>query len=436
MPIQTRYGLIEGVQQDDILVYKGIPYAKAPIGELRWKAPQEADPWEDVFHADHFGNRCLQRPHQPGSFYYKEFAYGEPSTPYSEDCLYLNIWTPAQPGEKCPVAIFIHGGAFLCGYGHEAEFDGTAYARKGVILVTINYRLGVWGYLAHPWLREENPNHTSGNYGMLDQIAALQWVRENIAAFGGDPENITVFGQSAGAISTLVLACSPLTKGMFAKAIIQSGMGLNCDFPSAQAEADGEEFMANAKVKSLAELRNADPEIITQAAAPIIMRGLQSGKVLSFEPNLDGWLLTDTFDNLIAQGKLHDIPYIVGSNKNDMRTDPAAVAAGDKGPMYAAEEKFAAAVSAAQKNKVYAYYFTHQPPGDDAGAFHSAELWYTMGTLDRCWRPMTEADYALSEKMVTAWTDFMKSGTPGWQEYTREAPHIQVLDSESKMVFA
>lgn len=428
MSIQTKYGLMEGVQQDDVIVYKGIPYAKAPVGDLRWKAPQEVEHWEGVFHADTFGNRCLQRPRQEGSFYYKEFECEETATPFSEDCLYLNIWAPAQPGEKLPVAFYIHGGAFLGGYGHEAEFDGTAYAKKGVILVTINYRLGVWGYLAHPWLREENEHNVSGNYGTLDQIAALRWVRENIAAFGGDPENITVFGQSAGAISTLVLTCSPLTKGMFAKAIIQSGMGLNCDFPLAMAEADGEEFMGYAKVNSLAELRASSQDTINQASGPIIMKGFQRGGVLAYEPNMDGWLLTDTFENLMAQGKLHDIPYIVGSNKNDMRTDPAAVAAGDKGPMYAEAEKFAATVSSVQKNKVYAYYFTRQLPGDDAGAFHSAELWYTMGSLNKCWRPMTEADYALSEKMVTAWTDFMKSGTPGWQEYTKEAPHIEVLD--------
>lgn len=430
MQIQTKYGLMEGVHQEDIIVYKGIPYAKAPVGELRWKEPQEVDPWEGVFHANTFGNRCLQRPREPGSFYYKEFECAETATPYSEDCLYLNIWTPAEAGEKLPVAFYIHGGAFLGGYGHEAEFDGTAYAKKGVILVTINYRLGVWGYLAHPWLRDESEHNVSGNYGTLDQIAALRWVRENIAAFGGDPENITVFGQSAGAISTLVLACSPLTKGMFAKAIIQSGMGLNCDFPLAQAEADGEEFMGYAKVSSLAELRTSSQDTINQASGPIIMKGFQRGGVLAYEPNMDGWLLTDTFDNLIAQGKLHDIPYIVGSNKNDMRTDPAAIAAGDKGPMFAEAEKFAATVSAVQKNKVYVYYFTHQLPGDDAGAFHSAELWYSMGSLTKCWRPMTEADYALSEKMVMAWTDFMKSGTPGWQEYTQESPFIKVLDVE------
>lgn len=427
MQIQTKYGAMEGVLQDDVTVYRGIPYAKPPVQDLRWKAPQEVEPWEGVFHADHFGNRCLQRPRQEGSFYYKEFESPETSTPFSEDCLYLNIWTPTETeGKSLPVAFYIHGGAFLGGYGHEAEFDGTAYAKKGVILVTINYRLGVWGYLAHKWLRDEHG--VSGNYGVLDQIAALRWVRENIAAFGGDPENITVFGQSAGAISTLVLACSPLTKGMFAKAIIQSGMGLNCDVPIAMAEADGEEFMNYAGVGSAEELRNAPEPVISQASGPLIMKGFQRGGVLVYEPIIDGVVLNGTFENLMAQGKLHDIPYIVGSNKNDMRTEPAAVAAGEKGPMYAAAEEFAAALSEVQKNKVYAYYFTRQLPGDDAGAFHSAELWYTMGSLGKCWRPMTDADYALSEKLVTQWTDFMKSGDPGWQAYTRSNPHIEILD--------
>lgn len=427
MQIQTKYGKMEGVRMDDVIIYKGIPYAKAPTGDLRWKAPQEPEPWEGVFHADTFGNRALQRPREVGSFYYKEFESPENATPLSEDCLYLNIWTPAESGGKLPVALYIHGGAFLGGYGHEAVFDGTSYAKKGVILVTINYRLGVWGFLAHKWLRDEHG--VSGNYGTLDQIAALRWVKENIAAFGGDPDNVTVFGQSAGAMSTLALCSSPLTVGLFAKAIIQSGMGLNCDFFMEQAEKDGEDFMNNARITSVEELRQASIPVVSQASGPLIMKGFtERHGVLIYEPVIDGYVLTDTFHNLMAQGKLHDIPYIVGSNKNDMLTDAAAVAAGNKGPMYAAAEEFAAGMSEVQSNPVYAYYFTRQLPGDEAGAFHSAELWYTLGSLRKCWRPMTEADYALEEKMVTEWTDFMKSGNPGWKAYTKAEPHIEVLD--------
>jgi len=429
MEVKTQYGRIEGIRQGDCVIYKGIPYAQPPVGDLRWKAPQALKPWEGVLHADRYSGRCHQRPRQKGSFYDREFGGGEEdATPFTEDCLYLNVWTPAEAtGEKLPVAVYIHGGAFLGGCGHEKEFDGTAYTKAGVILVTINYRLGVWGFLAHPWLSAENEHGVSGNYGILDQIAALRWVRENIAAFGGDPENVTVFGQSAGAISTLVLASSPLTKGLFAKAILQSGMGLECNVPLAQAEADGVEFAEYAKAGSLEEMRALSVEQITVASGPLIMKGFKNNGVLVYEPVLDGYVLPDTFENLQKQGRLHDIPYMLGSNKNDMRTDPAAVADGDKGPMYAGVKAFAGNVSAVQKNKVYAYYFTRELPGDEAGAFHSAELWYTFGSLKNCWRPMEAADHVLSEKMVRCWTDFMKTGDPGWRPYSRKDPYMEVF---------
>lgn len=430
MQIETKYGLVEGVRQGEIVLYKGIPYAKPPVGDLRWKAPQPPEPWKGVFHADHYTGRSIQRPREKGSFYDKEFGSGEvDNTPLIEDCLYLNVWTPENRSDgKLPVAVYIHGGAFLGGCGHEKTFDGTAYAKNGVILVTVNYRLGVWGFLAHPWLSAENPRGVSGNYGTLDQIAALKWVQENIAAFGGDPENVTVFGQSAGAISTLVLASSPLTKGLFRKAILESGLGLECNVPLKQAEADGVEFAGYAGVSSLEELRALPVEQVNQAAGPLIMKGFRNGGVLVYEPVIDGYVLSDTFENLQKDGKIHDIPYILGSNRNDMRTDPAAIAAGDKGPMYAEAEAFAARVSAVQKNKVYAYYFTRQLPGDDAGAFHSAELWYVFGSLGLCWRPMEQADYALSERMVKCWTDFMKTDDPGWQPYTQDSAYIEQFD--------
>lgn len=427
MRIKTKYGLVEGVREGACVLYKGIPYAQPPVGALRWKAPQPLTAWEGVFHADHYAGRSIQRPRAKGSFYDKEFGGGEEdATPFTEDCLYLNVWTPENTaGGKLPVAVYIHGGAFLGGCGHEKEFDGTAFAKNGVILVTINYRLGVWGFLAHPWLSAENEHGVSGNYGTLDQIAALRWVQENIAAFGGDPDNVTVFGQSAGAISTLVLVSSPLTKGLFRKAILESGLGLNCDVPLKQAEADGVEFTGYAKVSSLEELRALPADQVNQASGPLIMKGFKNNGVLVYEPVIDGYVLPDTFENLQEQGKLHDIPYILGSNRNDMRTDPAAVAAGDKGPLYREAEAFAARISAVQKNKVYAYYFTRQLPGDDAGAFHSAELWYVFGSLDKCWRPMEEADYTLSTRMVKCWTDFMKTGDPGWKPYTQINQHIE-----------
>lgn len=431
MEIKTQYGLVEGVPTGGCVIYKGIPYAKPPVGALRWKAPQPPTAWEGVFHADHYSGRSIQRPRQKGSFYDREFGGGEEDTTlFTEDCLYLNVWTPEAGTEgKCPVAVYIHGGAFLGGCGHEKEFDGTALVKNGVILVTINYRLGVWGFLAHPWLSAENEHGVSGNYGILDQIAALRWVKENIAAFGGDPENVTVFGQSAGAISTLALVSSPLTKGLIHKAILESGLGLHCNVPLKQAEADGVEFAGYAGAASLEALRALPADQVSQAAGPLIMKGFQNGGVLVYEPVIDGYVLPDTFENLQKQGKIHDIPYIVGSNRNDMRTDPAALAAGDKGPMYQEVLTFTRRVSGVQKSGIYAYYFTRQLPGDDAGAFHSAELWYVFGSLGQCWRPMEQADYALSERMVKCWTDFMKTGDPGWKPYTQDGGYIEEFDS-------
>lgn len=429
MEIKTEYGLIQGVETDDCFIYKGVPYAEPPVGALRWKAPQPCSGWEGIYRADHYSGRSIQRLRQPGSFYDKEFGgEEEDATPLTEDCLYLNIWTPKScEGKKLPVAFWIHGGAFLGGCGHEKEFDGTAYAGKDVILVTINYRLGVWGFLAHPWLSAESEQGVSGNYGLLDQIAALHWVRENISAFGGDPENITVFGQSAGALSVLALICSPLAEGLFAKAILQSGMGLHCTYTLAQAEADGEEFASIAGVHSPEELRALPAEQIYQASGPLIMKGFQNNGVLVYEPNVDGYVLPGDYEELLKQGKVHNIPYIVGSNKNDMRTDPAAIAAGEPGPMYQGVKDFASWVSA-QGSPVYAYYFTRQLPGDEAGAFHSAELWYTFGSLDKCWRPMEQGDFALAEKMTDAWTGFMKTGNPGWKAFQSDGQTIQVFD--------
>ena len=218
--VKVKQGYLKGVEKDGYTVFMGVPYAAPPVGALRFCAPEECAPWEGVYHADRFGKTCWQEREEEGSFYDVEFyRNADYLTDFDEDCLYLNIWVPGNEGvleksvsakdipagsfsaKKLPVALWIHGGAFSHGFGHEMEFDGAEYAKRGVILVTINYRVGVFGYLAHEWLSRESSYGISGNYGMLDQIAALKWVRENIGAFGGDAGNITIFGQSAGAIS-------------------------------------------------------------------------------------------------------------------------------------------------------------------------------------------------------------------------------------------
>lgn len=426
--IKVKQGRIAGVELDGYTLFKGVPYAKPPVGALRWRAPQDPEPWDGVYQADKWPCRSMQESGGgPTDFFDKEF-YDAPEylTAVSEDSLYLNIWTPAKgAGEKLPVAFWIHGGALLGGFGHEKEFDGAAYCRRGVILVTINYRLGPIGFLVHPWLSEENKAEglpaVSGNYGILDQIAALKWVRENIEAFGGDPDNITIFGQSAGCMSVQTLASSPLTKGMISKAILQSGVGLSYDHALSVAEREGVEFAANAGVNSLEEMRALSCEQVLAAAGPIIERSFPTMR-LAYTPVIDGVVLGDGYDAAMELGKIHDIPYIVGSTMNDIATDRDEIAKGNRGKVYEGCQKWGRELLNNGRSPAYLYYFTRKLPGDDAGAFHSCELWYMFGTCDRCWRPFTEGDRALSERMVDYWTNFMKTGDPNGGDLPRWEP--------------
>src|SRR5215472_12051715 len=215
--IKVDGGQISGTTTDGVHSFKGIPFAAPPVGSLRWKAPQPVVPWNGVRACDTFGPECPQAPYPQASMYYS------PPAKQSEDCLYLNVWTTAKPGDKLPVMVWIHGGALTRGSGAHAVYDGSALAKKGVVLVTINYRLGPLGYLAHPELSAESPQRSSGNYGVLDQIAALKWVQKNIAAFGGDPGLVTIFGESAGSWSVNTLVASPLARGLFHRAVGESG---------------------------------------------------------------------------------------------------------------------------------------------------------------------------------------------------------------------
>ncbi len=436
-PVTTNYGALQGIDQAGYTVFYGIPYAQPPVGQLRWRPPQKPLPWQGIRSAEHFPNRSMQETDRVDPFGDKEF-YDQPAyaTPASEDSLYLNIWTPAKaPWEKLPVAFWIHGGAFMGGYGHEKEFDGAAYCRRGVILVTVNYRLGPIGFLAHPWLSQEDKElgglGISGNYGILDQIAALQWVRENIAVFGGDPDNITVMGQSAGGMSVQTLVSSPLTKGLFSKAILQSCIGLSYDHTLSEAEQDGLEFSNNAGVHSLEEMRALSFEQIMAAAGPVIAKGFPTMR-LPYTPVIDSHLLTDGYDANVRKGTVHPIPYLVGTNENDIATDRKEIAQGNLGKVWDGTELWCKAMADNRMGPTYRYYFTRQLPGDNAGAFHSSELWYMFGTMDRCWRPWTEGDLALSRLMLDYWTNFMKTGDPNgqglpaWRPWQRPEDTLQL----------
>jgi len=407
-------GQIQGIPTptEDVIVFKGIPYAAPPTDNLRWREPQPVIPWEGIKIADKFGPAAIQNDQVPGSFYHKEFfAAGDPER--SEDCLYLNIWTPAagKPERKLPVAMWIHGGAYMQGFGHEIEFDGEAWAQRGVILVTINYRLGVFGFLAHPLLSVESPHHVSGNYGIFDQLAAIRWIKKNISHFGGDPDNLTIFGQSAGAGSVQTLVASPLSVGLIQKAIIQSGgglRGLGLGSTLESAEESGKTFFDAAGLTTLAQMRAATVEDINilQREAAAERRGIRSS------PIVDGYLSTGTFSDITIADKLPKIPYMIGYTANDM---------GNMGESIA---DFSLKLEELGRSGAYCYLFARPAPGDEAGAFHSSELWYIFGTLDRAWRPYIDADHILSEKMIDYWTNFAKKGDPNdeilpvWKPYS------------------
>ncbi len=416
-------GKLQGVltENPDVMIFKGVPYAAPPVGDLRWANPKPVVPWQGVKVADKFGAPSVQRGRQPGSFYYKEFQ-PEPLPPTSEDCLFLNVWAPAKsvghPDAKLPVAMWIHGGAYAGGCGNDVAFDGEAWVERGVILVTINYRLGQLGFFSHPELTAENGYGGSGNQGIYDQLAAIKWIYNNIEQFGGDPKQITIMGQSAGAGSVKTLVTSPLTKGLVSKAIIQSGGGLgnflsggSAATPLSSYDERGKAQMDAAGFDTLEKMRKATLEELSTVRAG--MGGTHP----------DGNLITMSFDEAVQSGQILDIPYMIGSNGDDM------------GDMREGINNFCAVRSQQSNQPAYQYYFDRKLPGDDEGAFHSAELWYMFPTLGRSWRPMTQHDYDLSDKMMDYWANFVKYGNPNgkgvdgpWKASTAANPYTEQLN--------
>jgi para-nitrobenzyl esterase len=428
--LQVDGGQLQGVatNTEGVYVYRGIPYAAPPVGSLRWKAPQAVLSWEGVKIAEKFGAPCYQAAHRAGEFYQKEFFFdGDP--PYSEDCLCLNVWTPAagKTGEKLPVALWVHGGAYVAGWGHEPEMDGEAWAKRGVILVTINYRLGIFGFLTHPQLSDESDENVSGNYGTLDQIEALKWVKNNIAQFGGDPANITVFGQRAGANSIKQLVSSPLSKDRVSKAIIMSGGGVSTQ-PSImssptlnEAEERGKTIMDWGGFEGLPKMRQASSEEIFGALRAY---GDSIKQWVRFGPVIDGYVIQKSFNDAAAEGSISDVPYMIGFTMDDI------------GPLAKTEEIEAFCnlrEEQGTKGGCYAYQFARPLPGDEAGAFHSSELWFVFNTLSRSWRPFTQGDYVLSDVMTDAWVNFTKYGHPNgalggeWTAFTKQNPHFMIF---------
>ncbi len=460
--VKTDAGSVSGLQQDGLRFFTGIPFAAPPIGELRWKPPAQVQPWSGVKEAGTFSPACPQP------------AAASPGTPVamSEDCLYLNVWTPAHSAdEKLPVMVFFYGGAFGKIAGEMPMYNGTALAENGVIVVTTNYRVGALGFLAHPRLDNESPQNVSGNYGLLDQIAAMQWVQRNIGQFGGDPSRVTIFGQSAGGESILIHMVSPQTRGLYRQAIVESGTfwtnGAEIDALNSRADAEqlGETFaqgLGYSGPDAIAQMRKLSSSAIANAtpwpAAPFQMVNSRH-----FEPTIDGWLIPDSPDTLFRLHRQNPVPLMIGNNAGDGTT--LAADANMTVPEYrtfiktrfgkSSDEvlrkypanstaevqiqlekimtdydftdavKFVAGSMADLNQSAYRYQYSYVIPGQPYGAFHGSEtiLLFRVPILPD---PVNDV---VSENLIDLWTRFAKTGDPNggmnvtWPRYTREGGH-------------
>jgi para-nitrobenzyl esterase len=473
-PVQTTGGLVEGTVTDGIAIYKGVPFAAPPVGDLRWRAPQPVVPWSDVKKADQFAPACPQ-DQSLNAF------IGFPVLPLSEDCLYLNVWTPAKSAsEHLPVMVWIYGGGFTAGATAFPAYDGTNLARKGVIVVSIAYRVGPFGFLAHADLDKESPAHASGTYGLMDQIAGLKWVKANIAAFGGDPGSVTIFGESAGGISVSMLAASPMAKGLFERAISESGGSFaptketgkegGMNVPSlALAEKQGTEFVAKLGAKSIAEARKVSADAIIKAAGP---------ELGTFWPALDGDVLVDDQYRMYQAGNFNDVPVLIGTNADEgslfVRSATVASLTGEIRAGYGDySDRILAAYPSADdrqalqsdrsvlrdtafawhtwswarlqaqtgRGKVFVYYFTHRPPYPDipmfkgAGASHGAEIAYVFGNPGTMGPPWSAADRKVSDNLQIYWTNFARTGDPNgggmpaWPTFNESNQQVMQLDA-------
>jgi len=456
-------GQIRGSASSDgaINIFLGIPYAAPPVGPLRWKPPQPVTPWAAVRDATAFGPHCMQPQ------ILKDLVLRDPGQ--SEDCLTLNVWASAkhEAATKLPVMLWIHGGSFLLGGSSEPRYDGTALARHGVIVVTINYRLGVFGFFATTEMAAESPQHAAGNFGYLDQNAPLQWAKRNIAAFGGDPDNITIFGESAGAVAVNAHMASPLSRNLFAKAIGESGGGngkSSVPYPSlAVQERDDEKFSKNTlHAENLAALRAMPADDLLKKSSPKLF-----SHIPVFGPSIDGYFLPDTIAAIFNSNKQAPVPLLAGWNADESSFETAAKVpgfgvnnlnimlmqnfgfhAGEAQKYFHAANNEEAVRAADDLNAllfvvytdwawmeshsssghpVYRYYFELVPPPSDislTGAYHSDELEYVFGTLDTRsgakWRP---EDRRLSEQMQLYWTNFAKTGQPNGDNLPNWPPY-------------
>jgi len=483
--VKTENGFIRGLPAADprITSFKGIPFAAPPTGENRWRAPQPAKDWEGVLNAFEFAPISMQANSalDVNNIYSREW-HVDPDIPMDEDCLYLNVWTPARyPDERLPVFVWFFGGGFQVGYTSEMEFDGERIARRGIVVVTVNYRLNTFGFLCHPEITAESPD-APANFGLLDQQAGLRWVKRNIAAFGGDPDNITIGGQSAGGGSVLCHLTSPQNEGLFNRAIIQSGVFAplypnnripRINLSLKEAEQEGVKFFKFLGVYSLKEARKLD-------AKYILKKTLEYNRF--WWPVADGVFCTGNTFQLFLENKRWQVPLLIGHTSSEFFQVPdvkshnefknmALELFGEDADEYLEICRFKnssleeiiknATVNsieyairiAAQANwetgsnvPLYYYNFDAEIPGwDNPGAFHSVDLWFTFETLAKCWRPFTGKHYDLARQMCNYWANFIRSGDPNgkdstgeempkWEPYTIDAPYGMVFGDKAQFV--
>lgn len=461
--VKTENGLVSGYKTGEISIFKGIPFAAPPVGDLRWKAPQPVKNWTGVLKCEKFSASPMQAKPVPFMMWTEEFI--TPPENLSEDCLYLNVWTPAKSSkEKLPVFVWIYGGGFSSGSAACAIYDGEEMAKKGIIFVSFNYRVGVLGFMAHPALTSESANKVSGNYGLLDQIAALIWIKKNIESFGGDPQKVTIAGQSAGSMSVCALVASPLAKGLFRGAIAESGGILNGRLGSiSDAEKSGTAFMQKINVADISEMRK-------KPAADLITAGM------GFSPVADGYVLPADIIAAFNKGQFNDVSMMAGWVSGDgslfgnaemnpeKYKEQAVKNYGDKADEYlklfpgttkdeitASQKELTLMQFAAypahiwaglSKSNAYIYEYTHvpvdKPDFPNYGAFHTSEVPFALHTLHMWKRPWRDVDYAVEKTMNDYWVNFVKEGNPNgknlpeWTKFDNSTQSIMVIGDESK----